>query len=552
MSIDLSEIKRDDLAGLSDDDLKAALGEYLDFLSEDRRENQLLYYRPVSGIAQKIHESDARVLGVGGGNGSSKTESCLVDIVALATGVFPDSIREFLKPRFKGPIKCRVVVESLTTVLHPIILPKLQWWRWTGISEPGGDKGHWGWVPKNCLKEENWDKAWTEKLRMLTVLCRNPDNPDEVLGESSIQFMSHDQDPSDFASGDFDIILHDEPPSHAIWTENEARTMRAAGRLMLAMTWPDDPAIPVDWIFDDIYDPGVRGDPGYCWIDLYTTDNPHLNQESVAKQAQSWSDEIRRVRIYGQPIRFSNRIHPLFTSVSHWWCFECGGQTFADILPGGEHGGCSKCGSRDIVSYCHVAEVHPSTRWPTIFVLDPHPRKPHMWCWVQVDGNDDLAVIAEGEIEGDPSQVRDAVFRTEEALGLHVVSRIVDPNMARSPASYQRNYTWRDAFEEAGLILELADTSDVGRARINEYLRPDHRTLRPRLVFSHECPVAVQQMQRYVWDDYRRKMEKDQKQRPRNRYDDYPSMLKYVLNTNPVFAHLNTGAPVIRRYGGLR
>jgi hypothetical protein len=46
----------------------------------------------------------------------------------------------------------------------------------------------------------------SNKLRMLRVLCRDPHNPDKVLGESTIQFMSLDQDPTDFASGDFHIV----------------------------------------------------------------------------------------------------------------------------------------------------------------------------------------------------------------------------------------------------------------------------------------------------------------------------------------------------------
>src|SRR5690606_7905222 len=100
---------------------------------------------------------------------------------------------------------------------------------------------------------------------------RDPDDPNHVLGESFIQFCSHDQDPADFASGDYEIVLHDEPTKYAIWIENKARTMRVDGRMMMAMTWPDDPAIPVDWIFDELYEPGSPGplkSPEHEWIEL--------------------------------------------------------------------------------------------------------------------------------------------------------------------------------------------------------------------------------------------------------------------------------------------
>lgn len=161
---------------------------------------------------------------------------------------------------------------------------------------------------------------------MLRLLYRDPANPDRVVGESTIQFMSYDQDPSDFASGDFHFILHDEPPKLAIWQENRARVMRVDGTLMVAMTWPDDPSISVDWIFDELYEkaqPGVDQDPHIAWFDLYTTDNPNLRQDAVAERASQMGEGERAARIFGQPIRLSNRVHPLFTDTQHWWCFQC-------------------------------------------------------------------------------------------------------------------------------------------------------------------------------------------------------------------------------------
>ena len=143
----------------------------------------------------------------------------------------------------------------------------------------------------------------------------------QILGESSIQFMSYDQDPSDFASGDFHLILHDEPPKEAIWVENMARTMRVDGTMMLAMTWPDDPTISVDWILDRVYEPGQRGkhkDPTIDWVNLLTTENLNLNQTAVARTAAQMSQAERSSRIYGQPIkdRKSTRLNSSHVSES--------------------------------------------------------------------------------------------------------------------------------------------------------------------------------------------------------------------------------------------
>jgi len=466
----------------------------------------------------------------------------LVEMLICASGIIPYSLRgKFDETKLRGPINCRIVCESLTTVLHPILLPKLKWWEWDGVSEPGGEKGHWGWIPKANLISSSWEKSWSEKLRTLKVRYWN-EKRGRFEGTSRIQFMSVDQDPSDFASGNFHIVLHDEPPTYAIWRENQARTMRVDGRMLLAMTWPDDPGISVDWIFDEIYDPGqgVNKNKNIEWINLYTTDNPHLNQKAVKLQADNWSDEVKKVRIYGQPIRFSNRIHPNFTDVSQYWCFQCGKSVIK------VEGKCS-CGA-EVVEYNHVIEEEPSQSWPTIYVLDPHPRKPHMMLWAQIDPYDDIHVVAEADVEEDPVGVRMVCDEIEKSLRLRVAKRLIDPNMAGNPSGIRREVSWRDEFDMAGLFCDLASDSDVGRSRINEYLKPEKTRERPRIFIRSTCVQTIFQMKRYVWDDYRLKLEKELKQKPKTKNDDYPTMLKYLLNEDPTFRFYSVGAPVISRY----
>lgn len=444
-----------------------------------------------------------------------------------------------MREKFRGPVKIRVVVESLTTTLHPIILPKLQYWSWSGLSAPGGEQGHWGWIPRDCLLGGRWDRAWSEKLRMLRVLCRDPDDRNKVLGESQFQFMSYDQDASDFASGDIHHVLHDEVPSYAIWRENQARTMRVNGRMMLAMTWPDDPSIPVDWIFDEIYEPGEDPENTHAeWINLFTTDNPHLDQDAIQVQRDQWSEEVAKVRILGQPIRFSNRVHELFTDVTRLWCFDCGTPTIR------REGDKCRCGGMNIEPYSHVREVHAGD-WPVVYLLDPHPRKPHMMMWVAVTPFDDLWQIAEASVEGGTEEVAKEVARIEHDRGLNVRQRLIDPNMGRSPASARRrNVTWQEEFDEAGVRCDLASDSDVGRSRINLYLMPDKNTLEPRISIHQRCPDTIRQMKRYVWADYRQSLEKAQKQVPQDKEDDFPTLWKYLLNSDPRYRFLKDGPQI--------
>lgn len=545
--MNLADLQPDSLQGLTDEEFRVLLADTVRITQEDRRQNQLLLYQPASPKAQLVHDSKARVVGAGGGNGSAKTETMLVDMMMCATGIFPYSQRHLIEQKFRGPVACRLVVESLTTTLDPIILPKLQWWKWTGVDSQGGERGHWGWIPKNCLIDGDWQKSYSAKLRLLTLLCRDPQNPDKVLGQSTIQFMSVDMDPSDFASGDFHIIGHDEPPKQAQWRENEARVMRVNGRLMLAMTWPDDPSINVGWIYDEVYEPGKSGsDPDVAWFELWTTENKNLKQEAVATQAGKWSTEITNVRIYGRPIRFSNRVHPDFTDGTKSWCFPCGKST---VKVPGARAMCGVCGSENVVDYNHVKEFDTSHGWPTVFLLDPHPRKPHMMLWAQVDPADDWWIVADAKCEGDCAETKKEAFRVEQELGLFVPHRLIDPNMGASPSGQRREVTWQDEFTSAGLRCELASDVDVGRSRINTMLKPDQDTLRPRLHIHPRCRDTIYQLNRYVWADFSKNVDRDVKQTPKDTNDDFPTLIKYLANSEPRFAFLRGQAAVMRRTG---
>lgn len=526
----------DTIGAMSDAELLSLANTMLSVQQTDRQMNAVRYYEPVSAVARQMHLSLAKTIGIGGGNGSGKSDAALVELVIRATGQMPLSLAaDYPREKLRGPIACRVVVESLTTTLVPVILPKLMPHRWQGVDRAGGPRGHFGWIPQHCLIKGEWKASWTERTRTLQCYYRDPETG-EIEGISTVQFNSYDQDPSDFASGDFHFVLHDEPPKYDIWRENRARVMRVDGTLMLAMTWPDDPSIPVDWIVDEVYEkaqPGPAHDPSIAWFNFFTTDNPNLNQTAVAERAKQMSATERATRIYGQPIRMSNRVHPLFTDADRAWCHAC-----VDLTILTDAHVCGTCGSEDAVTFNHVQSLKADSTYPVINLLDPHPRKPHMLLWVQIDPNDDWQVIHEADIAGSPAQVAVRVAEIEGDYGWHAIRRLIDPNMGRSPSDTSRESTWQDAFEQAGLAYDLADDGEVGRQILNEYLRPDPRTGRPRLLVDVRCMKTIYQMKRYLWDDFKSTLEKDQKQRAKARHDDYPTCLKYLANAHPTFRGL--------------
>lgn len=545
------------LEQLTDDQYKQLLARVYDTSSDDRKQNQLLYYKPVSERSMAFHECTKKVLAAGGGNRSGKTESMLAHLAMCTTGVFPHSLEHLIDVHFRGPINVRLTVESLTTTLIPVIFPKLKWTNWSGNPPHGGPRGHWGWIPKNCLIDGDWNKSYSAKTRTLRVLCRDPRDHNRILGESTWQFMSFDQDPSDFASGEFHICAHDEPPPYPIWHENEARVMSVGGRMLLAMTWPDDPAIPVDWLFDEVYEPARDGHKNIEWLELWTTENKNIDQDAIRAQAEKWSKEINQVRLYGRPIRFSNRIHPEFTENSKTWCFKCKEAIMPidkpkEYLP--YEGAlpekcCPECYATDIRPYKHVRELDIQYGLPIAFVMDPHPRKPNMMIWIAITPSNDWYQIAELEVDGTCLETKDEVDEVEHMFNLNVALRLMDPNMgaSRSAASREREVTWQEEFATAGLHMELADDSAVGRQRVNDMLKPDPFTHEPRIFIHPRCKNTIYQFKRFSWADFKKGMDKDQKQLPSEKYSDYPACYRYLANYEPNFNFLKEGGMIAGR-----
>lgn len=546
----IETLRREDVMQMTSAELLEVASQWHRTHERHRKENALLYYQPASPDCLRVHFSRARTTFVGGGNGSAKTETCLVEMLIHMTGIVPLSLRDIgieWDQKLRGPIQCRIGLESITTTMHNVVLPKLRWYHWTGIDEPGGPRGHWGWIPKSCLIDGDWEKSWSEKYRTLRVLYRDPGNPDVVVGESSLQITSHDQSPEKMASGDLHFYHLDEPPPYGVWTEAQVRTARVNGRVMLSMTWPDDPAINVDWIFDEIYEPGQPGpnrDPNIELFRLRSTENAMIDQQALMDAYHAWDDQKLAVRVEGQPIRFSNRVHPLFADTPDHFCFQCGVQRMVM-----EDGRCAKCSSRRVLEYSHVSEFEFQRGWPVVWVLDPHPRKPHMSIYVAMDPSDHCWQVAELECQGGPGDLKRDTEDLERELGLSVRLRLIDPRMAASPSGAVRGRTWLDEFAEVGLVCDPADPADVGRERFNELLRPHEDYGRPGVTIHPRCPNTILQLKRFMWSDWKIGQDKDQRQKVKERYDDYPACWRYFCNSAPRYEFLCRGGRVIRNRG---
>lgn len=509
-----------------------------------QNEKQIIFYRPVSAEARKIHLSTAKEVIAVGGNRSSKTDTSLADMTICMTGIIPLSLEnDYPKEKIFCPGRVRLTVESLTNTWEPVIKPKLQWNQWNGRGEPGGSFGHWGWIPREFLIKGKWDESWSEKNRTLTLSCG-----------CTLQIMSYDQDLGNFSGGSFHLCVHDEGPPEDIYRENKMRTLDTKGRLMIAFTPPDDEssAWQAAWVFDSLYEKGLPGpakDPNIDSFTLFTEDNRILDSQSIQDISRGLTLQQKEVRLRGKFIHLSGLIYPQFAKYPRNFCFTCN-----DIVLLVE-GNCGTCGGRDVTTYANVIEpVEFAYRWPIVYLLDPHPRKDNMMIWVAIDPLDDPWQVAEMAIDGEPETVRNKVFQLERDLGLNVVSRLIDPNMAESPAhsAGRRHVTVRDEFDAVGLRCKLAnDAFDVGKNRLRALLRPDLKTRNPHSRIFNTCHKTIYQFEHYVWSEWSRysAAQKDPKPIPQAKNDDFPTLHRYLANENVTYAGLMAGREPVRRPG---
>lgn len=556
----LEDVQLGDLEELSDEELVGLAAQAQLEMALELKENQLLYYLPNSATHLAIHQSTAHKLLIGGGNRSGKTTTVLAHIAACATGVVPLSLRDAgidWDTVLRGPVKCRFVCANLETTLEPM-LKQLKWDEWDGADAPGGVRGHWGFIPRTSLRDGSWKASWSQGTSTLTVLYRDPATGD-TTGESTIQFMSHNQTAQSMASVNIHHLVLDEVPPYSVYRESAARTMGVNGTIYLPMTWPDEPTINVDWLFDEIYDkalPGPNRDPDVAYFQIATASNPNVDQVGVAKQEASYarvSGALADTRMRGAPIRFSNRVHPLFTDTEDWYCHECGTLTHV------EHGVCGRsrrdpvtsepfiCLSPRVHTLAHVREFDFNPGWPVVWVVDPHPRKPHMSAYFALRPDNKVFMVAELEVIGDATDVRVACDDLESTYSMHVRARIGDPRALAWAHGMDRTRTWLDEFHAAGLYVEQARSDmDSGIATVNQWLRPDEYTHAPHLTIHPRCRGARLQLARFMWDDWKGNADKDQKQQTKKKYDDYPGIVRYFANGEYTYHNLLHGMTPVR------
>ena len=245
----------------------------------------------------------AEVVGVSGGNRSSKTNCDTMDGIIKSTGELPYSMKKYEK-EFEDITKrarSKVIKGRVTGVdnkqLHRVVIPMWQ-----------------KYVPRGYLKGGDWEKSYSKEFDILTLYRDR--KPCAV-----IEFLTNEQAVKSAQGGDLDWAKFDEEPDRDKWKETLMR-FGTADRLDISIAWT--PTEGLTWATDLFHNGIINPDGNEIASSLFkftSVTNPYVNKNTLITimdefQKVSSYDEMK-MRLLGEAISLSGLVYGGMFHVEH-------------------------------------------------------------------------------------------------------------------------------------------------------------------------------------------------------------------------------------------
>ena len=346
--------------------------------------------------AVDVHACDANIIGVSGGNQSSKTTTCTIEDLIKATrkipqnlvGIYPES--KLPKKKFN---RIRVVCEDYQNGILKHNLPNLM--RWT---------------PRAYLIDGRWEKSWSAEKMQLTLV-----HPDEKQICATIELMTNNAEVGTFQGPPIDRVRYDEEPREDIFDENLLRFVTSDH---LDIAFGMTPTNGLSWVYDRLWNKdAIQGANSVRWFQLCSISNPKANLETlreICKNIKKY-DELK-MRLLGEWISlsglvygsyFKRRVHviapeKLGLGQGEYLDCHCGAGRYGDL-------------SVDIRDIPHVDNC-PFLQYVAFLGLDPHEVKATAAVVVAVDR--DETIFVDRCYKGDKT-LKDVKCDLNSILGLY-------------------------------------------------------------------------------------------------------------------------------------
>jgi len=426
-------------------------------------------YRP-HAKQMKFHSSEAKKKLYIGGNRSGKTTGGIVEDIWWLTGKHP--YRETPPPPVRGRINCVDFVNGVESIAKPELAR---------------------WLPPSELINGSWEESYDKYTRTLTL-----------ANGSFVEFKSYDQDLDKFAGTSRHFIHYDEEPPEVIYTENQARLIDTGGSWWMTMT----PVEGMTWVYDEVYEPGMRGEHGIEVIVVDMTENPYLNQGEVQNFLSSLSKDEKEARVHGKFVQVGGLIYKQF-----------------DPTPGGLH---------------VIEQLEGIPRDVTLVAsLDHGYNNPTAWLYHAVFPSGSIVTFYEHYASG---MVIEEHARHVRDFNAKVLKRapdyyVGDPSIRNTDPITGTSVHQEYAKYGISIVLGNNDVS-AGINRVAAYMRPD-KNGRAQWHVTRNCTNLIKELTRYRWKTYSSKKLNSQYNNfevPHKKDDHAVDSLRYFIMSRPDLA----------------
>lgn len=467
---------------------------------------KLRYYVP-NLIQFCFHLSRTLTKAFFGGNRSGKTTAVIIEILWHLTKWYPDWYP--VENRLRGPVRVRLNCEDFTEAYPNVIYQKLL-----------------EWMPESELAEKR--KNQQGQYVKFTF-----------LDGSTLTVMSYEQESKKHEGTSHHIVAYDEPPPRDIRIAEKRGLVDFNGKELYGLTPLSEP-----WLFDEIYDSedptissyiadmrdNIKREVTQELMDVYANIPPAIRQQYLecfdGKTVGAHSEEaIKNFEKDLMPHEIEARIHGKFMHLS--------GLIYK------------------IFSNVHIIKPRElPVLWPRYHSLDPHDRKGQFMLWGAVDPTEDVFIYRERRMQL-PMIIPDCVAevkRLEKMYAERVIRRLIDPNFGLKiygNSGRTVSQEWTDASMNLAYRMSFTPANDdivAGHNKVYQYLnydqtKPVSSSNHPKLYVFDTCTELIKSLKHYVWDEWegKTKDKKDDKEKPRDKWKDYPDCLRYMLMDNPRF-----------------
>lgn len=477
----------------SRDEAEGLLRDLMAEMEIRRKRNPLEFFTPLP-IQKKFNSDPARNKMVFGGNRSGKTTDLAAYIIE----------------------KCRSK-------------PKQRWWACADTVSDSIEiqqRKIWEFLPRDEVSYAYFDEV--NGFRNGKIVWKN---------KSYLHFKSYEAGAKAFDSDDIDGVWNDEEPPYAVYKEQRMRLIDRNGEMLISMTAVDGITELINEVFEDheVIEsqfapligkdlPRIAQKGNFRFYMLWTTENPHIDQNRLADEIKLLTPNEVMTRVYGIPQSMTGKIYSQF--------------------------------SRSL----HVRELDdiPLNGLSLFNVLDPHDRKPWAIGWYGVDATGTVYTLDEypnrnfNEMSFDDKTyneyaalIKDKDDQMRRLTGTKRIKRIIDPNfghkvvqLAERQGGQAKTTPSKEMAKRKLIYADAIDSIEAGHLKVRDYLYHQEKdgevVVQPRFFIASHCQNHIRHLSRYSYKDIEGPNDdvKD-KVGPQEKYKDFSDLVRYLCMANP-------------------